>query len=488
MKKLYVVGDSTVAKFNDVSYYFPRYGYGVLLPEFIKDLEIINLAMSGRSSKSFLLENNYQILLNNISKGDYLLIGFGHNDEKDDDVVRFSSALYSKEVEGSFKNVLYEKYIKIAKEKGATPILCTPISRLSKTEDYNGVVIHDTNNGNYKDAIIELGKELNVVTINLTDPTVNLYKELGYNSSVIHHAITKGKKINNELTYDVKATDNTHLSYYGAKYVSYFLINELYDKLPEMRQYIYKKEKPTDKDIKVNPEYVFIEYHSPDLANYKPDSNFSVSDGWYGTAFGSLDVIPNKESGYIARKENDKFIVGNEKREGKINNSSEGYSFIFKRIDKTDNFTLSCHAKVLKTLNIKQACFGIMLRSDSYINQDKPNMSYQTNYIASGIITTDGVSFIIFSRESTTEIVKGDYHFDGFYKENDELDLKIVRLGQVIEAYATYKGNEYKRVFTDFDITSVDLKYMFLGMFANNGTLVEFSDVNLTIDGKAKEA
>ncbi len=488
MKKLYIVGDSTLAKFNDVSYYFPRYGYGVLLSEFVKDLEIINLAMSGRSSKSFLLEPNYQKFLDGISKDDFLIIGFGHNDEKDDDVVRFSSALYDMDVEGSFKNVLYEKYIKVALDKGATPILCTPISRLSKVDDYSGFIIHDTKNGNYKNAIIELGNKLGITTVNLTDPTINLYKNLKYNNSVIHHAITKGKKVNDKITYDIKSTDNTHLSYYGAKYICYLLINELYDKMPEFRQYISSKEEPTEKDIKVNPEYVFIEYHSPDLKNYEPKDNFNKSDDWYGTAFGMCGVVPNKESGYVAYKENDKFIVGCYKPYGKFNASNEGQSFMFKRINKTSNFTFSCHAKIIKTLGVRQAGFGIMLRSDAYINQDKPNMSYQTNHISSGIVTTDGVSFIIFSRESTTDLDKGDYNFEGFYKENDELDLKIVRLGQVIEAYCNYKGKEYKRVFTDFDITSVDLNYLFVGMFANNGTVVEFTDVNLKIDGKAIEA
>ncbi len=488
MNKLYVVGDSTLAKFNDASYYFPRHGYGVLLPEFIKGLEIINLAMSGRSSKSFLLEPNYQTFVNGISKGDYLIIGFGHNDEKEDDVVRFSSALYGKDKEGSFKNVLYEKYIKVAKEKGATPILCTPISRLSKTDDYTGFVIHDTINGNYKNAIIELGKELGVTTINLTDPTVNLYKKLGYNNSVIHHAITKGKIIDNKITYDIKSTDNTHLSYYGAKYICYFLINELYDKMPEFREFIYNKKEPTQKDIIVNPEYQFIEYHTPDLDNYNPTDNFNKSNDWYGTAFGMLGAIPNKESGFVAYKDGNDFIVGCDKPNGKINASNEGYSFMFKRINKTDNFTFSCHAKIIKTLNIRQSGFGIMLRSDSYINQNKPNMSYQTNHISSGIVTTDGVSFIIFSREATTELDKGNYNFDGFYKENDELDLKIKRLGQVIEAYCKYNDKEYKKVFTDFDITSVDLNYLFVGMFSTNGTVVRYSDLYFNIDGKTIEA
>ena len=92
MKRLFVIGDSTVCLFNDSTYFYPRYGYGTQLEKYLNDFEVINLALSGRSSKSFKLEENYQILINSLQEGDYLLIGFGHNDEKYDDPIRFSSA------------------------------------------------------------------------------------------------------------------------------------------------------------------------------------------------------------------------------------------------------------------------------------------------------------------------------------------------------------------------------------------------------------
>ena len=127
--KIYVVGDSTLSSFND-SYYYPRYGYGTRIQDYIlpEKAEVVNLAMSGRSSKSFLTEVNYQTLKDNIKKGDYLIIGFGHNDEKAEEA-RYTNPNGSKEESGSFKNCLYENYIKLAKSRKATPILCTPIVR-----------------------------------------------------------------------------------------------------------------------------------------------------------------------------------------------------------------------------------------------------------------------------------------------------------------------------------------------------------------------
>ena len=40
MKKLFVVGDSTVAEFHD-PYLYPRYGYGTMLHHYFKNLENI---------------------------------------------------------------------------------------------------------------------------------------------------------------------------------------------------------------------------------------------------------------------------------------------------------------------------------------------------------------------------------------------------------------------------------------------------------------
>ena len=133
--KVYMVGDSTVCSFED-DYYYPRYGYGTQLHKYLKEeASVVNLALSGRSSKSFLLESNYQTLKDSISEGDYLLIGFGHNDEKTEEG-RYTNPNTSISEDGSLKKSLYDNYIKIAQDVGATPILLTPIVRLSTSNDY----------------------------------------------------------------------------------------------------------------------------------------------------------------------------------------------------------------------------------------------------------------------------------------------------------------------------------------------------------------
>ncbi|MBQ8688543.1 MAG: RICIN domain-containing protein, partial [Ruminococcus sp.] len=84
--KVYTVGDSTVCEYdsNTVSS-LNRMGWGMQLANEYNNVKVNNLALSGRSSRSFLAEKNYTTLCNSIGAGDYLFIQFGHNDEKTDE-------------------------------------------------------------------------------------------------------------------------------------------------------------------------------------------------------------------------------------------------------------------------------------------------------------------------------------------------------------------------------------------------------------------
>ena len=79
-KVLWVIGDSTLSSFND-KYYYPRYGYGTKLAAYLDDaVEVKNIALSGRSSKSYTTEPQYKELTGGMQKGDFLLIGLSSSD------------------------------------------------------------------------------------------------------------------------------------------------------------------------------------------------------------------------------------------------------------------------------------------------------------------------------------------------------------------------------------------------------------------------
>ena len=484
MPKMILVGDSTVCKFNDVSYYYPRYGYGTMMDKYF-NLEVLNLALSGRSAKSFLEETNYKTLLESLNEGDYLVIGFGHNDQKSDDSARFASAKEDINTEGSFKYMLNEYYIKPALKAKANVIVCSPIPRLDLNNKYEGKNMHLTPDGDYSMVALELGKEVDVTGIDLTRPFRDFSLKIGKDQLLLH-AISKGKRVNGEVVYDELSVDKTHLSSFGALATAYLFAKEINKSNSTLKNYLKSDIKePTLDELKINPYFVYKDYVTPDLANYNPKANFKCEKPYYGTAFGTLDKDPNS---YFAYQTGDKFYVGNKEYYGKINASTDGIAFAFRQISKKDNFKMSCHARVAFTEGKRQAAFGMMLRSDSFINQDCSNENITSNYIAPGILTTDKISYIIFDRKNPTDLEKGTNILEEFYKLNDEADIVIERLGQVVFTTLFFRGKIYKKQFVDFDYLSVDHDYVYCGMFATGGTFVEFSNVSFEITGKAKEA
>ncbi len=227
---VYLVGDSTVCAYDETtSESLNRYGWGMKLADKFNGVTVNNLALSGRSSRSFLAENNYQTLCNSIGKGDYLIIQFGHNDEKTDEATypglgTFPGLDFSTlDAEGknssgqySYEWILLNKYIKMAQDKGATAVICTPITRRSSTgEPYYQA------HTSYQESLIALGAEYNVPVIDLTLKTTELYNQLYTNggadaTAALHcYADTAQSSI-----------DNTHLSNLGADYVAGFVADE----------------------------------------------------------------------------------------------------------------------------------------------------------------------------------------------------------------------------------------------------------------------
>ena len=490
-RKLYVVGDSTMAKFNDVSYLYPRCGYGEKLTNYCNKnkLEIVNLALSGRSAKSYLNEANYKKLFDEIKPSDFILIGFGHNDQKEDDVVRFSSAKTDLTDPESFQSIIYNSYVKKAYDYLAIPILVTPITRIANMKRYRGNVVHDTINGDYMKAIVELGLKKNITVINLTKPTAKYLAKIGYENAIYHHAIIKAKSFKNGIYEpEILSVDNTHLNSYGADYVAYLFAKEISKTEHPLRYFLNEVIEAPIEDRKPNPNYKLLEYKSPDLKSYKPKAEFIVNkDDLYGTYFGDFEV-DLKDLDFTAKYDNNKYIVGNTKKIGKITFSSTCTAFLFKQIPINKNMRAKAKIKVLNTLQIKLAGFGLMIRDDCYINQKDPNMLVSSNEIACGMLTADNLTTIIYSKEGYTTLNKEPNSFIGYYKKNDVIDVELERLGQRISLSLTYKNKVYKKDYYDFDLKAVDNDYYYVGLYATNGTLVESEDLSIEILGDAKEA
>ncbi len=491
---IYIVGDSTAASFAD-SYYYPRYGYGTQLAGYLDEkATVVNLALSGRSSKSFISEANYETLKTGLKAGDYLIIGFGHNDEKSDDEGRFTDASKPYTDESSFGYSLNEYYIKLALDAGATPILCTPIVRAAADNDYSGSEAHITATGDYAQAIRDLGAALNVAVVDLTAITKAEYSAKGYEAIKNYHAVTVGMLGSDGVSVvpNWSSVDKTHLNILGAKFVAYSLACEL-AKLPAIGSYVLADiAAPTDADLTVNPDYVYSDYTAPDLTEFGAQEWFSTTtEGWYGTAFGDTGGNPTSESNgfYATETSEGTFKVGQTlasgSNKGKFSSTSDGFAFLFRQVEADKNFKISVTATILNSGNTKQAGFGLMLRDDCYLPTQ--NSAITSNYLTAGLLC-DGTdaSLACFSRENS-KLSKGT-SFGGFYAVGEAYTLSIERIGQTVKVSVTLGDKTVTNTYYDFDLFAKDGDYMYIGMFANRGTLVEFTNVNFEITGNSQGA
>lgn len=474
MKTLYLVGDSTVSNFNDTTYYYPRYGYGSVIKKYVFDLEVVNLAMSGRSSKSFKREKNFNVLKENIKRNDFLIIGFGHNDEKYDDPIRFSSALGGIDDEGSFMYELNE-YIKIAKNVGATPILCTPITRYSDTLNYD-YFVHKNEYGDYRMAIIKLGELTNTEVIDLTKYTVDLYNDYKEKARYFH-AIPLGKKENGKLTCDFISLDKTHLNIFGANVMAYYIVNTS----KSLKKYSILELLPKESVLQVNPLYKYVDYEVPDLSK----ETYKYKDYYY-TVFGDIG-ISIKDSGFIFIDNNEEFIMKQESTipYGKICSTMEGFSYLFYQLSINDNFIMECNIDVLASVEQKDQAFGIMLRDDCYLHQQTSKELHLSNYVVSGVLNQDSTSHVIFSRSSFSSLDKGDNVYPNKFKKGDKCHLKLERLGQRITCGVIFNDMKYHNDFYDFDLTKVDNKHMYVGIFIAKGVSIKVTNLKFLNTGKS---
>ena len=224
---IYLAGDSTVSDYS--SSLSPRAGWGqVLEKHFDNQVVVINEATPGRSSKSFIDEGRLKLILNQIEKGDYLFIQFGHNDEKIKDPSRYT------EPNSTYKNYL-KQYIDAARAKQAIPVLVTPVERRYFTE--KGVL--SSTHGEYPAAMKELGLEEHVPVIDLTAKSHALFQKLGPEKT---KDVFLWLDAQDNMNYPNGVQDNTHFQENGAKKIARMVVDGIEESmLVPLSNHILKK-------------------------------------------------------------------------------------------------------------------------------------------------------------------------------------------------------------------------------------------------------
>ncbi len=184
---LYIIGDSTV-KNGDGTGKNNQMGWGTVVDAYFDTTKIAirNHAMGGRSSRTFITEGRWNTIMKTLKKGDYVMMQFGHNDASPlDDTARArgtikglgedSVQIYNpirkiKEVVHSYGWYM-RKFINDAKAVGATPIICSPIPRLSYKD---GKIVRD----NYATWSKELATQTNTLFIPLNEKIALEYEKM----------------------------------------------------------------------------------------------------------------------------------------------------------------------------------------------------------------------------------------------------------------------------------------------------------------------
>ncbi len=210
---LYCIGDSTMANKKDPDKN-PEHGWAqVLQPFFTTNITVINKAVNGRSTRSFIAEKRWDSIYSKLKKGDYVFIEFGHNDEKIEDPSRYTNP------HTAYRHNLI-KFVNESRAKGAIPVLLTSIARRNFNE--KGVLI--PTHGDYPLETRLVAQELNVPFIDLEYYTEQLEESYGPEKSKQLHLHFKAGE---NPYYDKDKADDTHLSLLGATSIAQIVINQI---------------------------------------------------------------------------------------------------------------------------------------------------------------------------------------------------------------------------------------------------------------------
>jgi len=210
---LHMAGDSTMSDKSSNPPNLER-GWGQLLRERMVDPAfLVNHAVNGRSTKSFITEGKWQRLVDALQPGDFVIIQFGHNDEKESAPERYAAP------HGAYRENL-TRFVAEVRARGAQPLLATSICR--RKFDTQGRLV-DTH-GDYTGVVRALATELRVPLLDLHVSTWQLLERLGpEDSKGILMWVPAGKYP--ELPQGKQ--DDTHLNEAGARLVAGLAVAEM---------------------------------------------------------------------------------------------------------------------------------------------------------------------------------------------------------------------------------------------------------------------
>jgi lysophospholipase L1-like esterase len=216
---------------------------------------IANFAESGLSCTTFLAQLRLDKILSQLKKGDYVIVEFGHNDEKE-----------KKAGDGAWYS--YSRNLKIfadrVKAAGGNIIFCTPTAR----RFFKDGRIENTH-GDYPEAMKTVARREQVPVIDLTRMSTTFYETLGEEGSkkaLVHYPA-------NTFPNQEKAlADNTHFNPYGAWEIAKMVVMGLKQIQSPLASYLRQEWQDFDPAQPDDPDQ-FVWQMSSGSNLTKPDGN-----------------------------------------------------------------------------------------------------------------------------------------------------------------------------------------------------------------------
>lgn len=199
---VYLAGDSTIAiKTPDRR---PETGWGEMLQQYFDPakVKIDDRGQNGRSTRTFIEQGHWQQIVDDLKKGDYVFVQFGHNDSAKDRPDRYTPP------EDFKKNLI--RFIADVKGKNANIVLMTPVMRRKFDKDGKFVDVH----GEYPDIFRTVAREQKVPLIDMHRKSEAVIVKYGVEGS---KSLFLQLKPGENPNYPNGGDDNTHFRPAGAE-------------------------------------------------------------------------------------------------------------------------------------------------------------------------------------------------------------------------------------------------------------------------------
>ena len=246
---LFLCGNSTVVDQADE----PWTSWGQIVPAFFDSrIAVSNNAESGESATSFIAEKRLDKVLSMAKPGDWLLVEFGHNDQKE---------------RGAGKGAYYNfaTNLKIfadrARQARLNVVFLTPTAR--RAFDSAGRVMNT--HADYPDAMREVALREGIPVVELNSMTKHLYEAMGVEGSKRAFVHYPAGTYPNQ---DKSLADNTHFNQYGAVQVARCVLEGLREVAPGLGCHFkgvepYSPSRPDNPDSFYWPESISVGVEKP---------------------------------------------------------------------------------------------------------------------------------------------------------------------------------------------------------------------------------